>query len=420
MKTVESPRLTQGLDYYKALMAQVEFEKHPDAIVTFELINRGSNKLSEFVSPEELRTRLDELRDGWGPDEIAYLASLNHQDGNAVFNKEYLDFLMDNVLPEVEIYLDDDGELAVKTTGPWPLVTFWETVVMSVINEIYFANKLAAEGGSLDDLYEKGDQILSEKIARLKKRTDIKLSDFGTRRRFSYTWQKHVMERLINELPDNLLGTSNIYLARLFDVPPIGTNAHETMMVYAGLEDEAGNDPLDGHGKFQRDWRGVYGDNLSVVLTDTYTTEFFFADLTPDQIRHIKGYRHDSGDPFKFGDRLIDFLETNGIDPTTRTIVFSDNLDIDKIFGLADYFKGKINYVFGWGTTLMNDLGVTPNNFVMKATNVNGVDTVKLSDAEGKHMGPPDLVEKYQQRVEIRIGIAAMKSLETAKEMAYA
>lgn len=418
MKDIESPRLTKGLDYYKALMAQVEFERHPEAIVTFELMNRGSNKLSEYVSPEELRDRLDGLRDGWGPDEIAYLASLNHQDGNAVFSKEYLDFLMDNVLPEVEISLNDSGELAVKTTGPWPLVTFWETVIMSEINEIYFANKLAAEGSSLDELYEQGDRNLSEKIARLQQRPDIKLSDFGTRRRFSYGWQKHVTERLVSELPDNFLGTSNIYLAYEFGVSPIGTSAHEMMMVYAGLEDEVGNDPLDGQDKFLRDWRGVYGDNLSIALTDTFTTDFFFADLAPDQIRDIKGYRHDSGDPFSFGDRLIAFLRANGVDPMTRTIVFSDNLDIDKIFELADYFKDKINFVFGWGTTLMNDLGVRPNNFVMKATNVNGIDTVKLSDAAGKHMGPPEKVEQYERNVGIRVGMAAVNSVEL--EMAYA
>ncbi len=418
MKDIDFPRLSKGVDYYKALMAQVEYEKHPEAEVTFELINRGTNKLSGFVSPEELKTKLDELRDGWGPDDIAYLASLNHQDGNAVFSKEYLDFLMDNVLPEVEVSLDDDGELAVKTTGPWPLVTHWETVVMSVINEIYFTNKLAAEGRSLDDLFDEGDRILSEKIARIKQRPDIKFSDFGTRRRFSYAWQKHVIGRLINELPGNFLGTSNVYLAHEFGITPIGTSAHEPMMVYSAMEDGAGNDPLDGHGKYLRDWDGIYKGNLSVALTDTFTTKFFFSDLAPDQIQSIKGYRHDSGNPFDFGDRLIDFLKANNVDPMTRTIVFSDNLDIDKIFELADYFKGKINFVFGWGTTLMNDLGVIPNNFVMKATNVNGIDTVKLSDAAGKHMGPPEKVELYERNVDRRVGIAALNSVEL--ELAYA
>lgn len=175
-------KLSQGLDYYKATMGQVEFLEHPDADVTFTLKNRAPALLSEFVTPAELAERLDALVDGWDPEEIAYLASLQSQNGDAQFTPEYLDFLSDNELPPVEIGYDERGDLAVSATGKWPLVTFWETVVMSEINELYFRNKLAREGKSLDEVYAEGDRRLSEKIALLKERPDIKFSDFGTRR----------------------------------------------------------------------------------------------------------------------------------------------------------------------------------------------------------------------------------------------
>ena len=406
-------RLSKGLDYYKATMGQVEFQQYPDAEVTFELKNRASAKLSEFVSPDELSDRLDILRGGWQPDEIAYLASLQNQDGTAQFTPEYLDFLADNPLPPVDVALDDDGELAVHATGAWPLVTFWETVVMSELNELYFANKLATEGSSIDELYREGDRRLDEKIAKLTARPDIKFSDFGTRRRFSYDWQKHVIERVATELPDNFIGTSNIYLARVLGLKPIGTFAHELPMVYSAMADASEENPLNGHNRVLQDWDRTYKGDLSTALTDTFTTDFFFADFTPEQAESWKALRHDSGDPIEFGDRVIEFYENLDINPTNKTIVFSDGLDIDTIIELADYFKGRINVTFGWGTTLTNDLGVKANNFVMKAVNVNGTPTVKLSDAEGKHTGPSGKIELYKERVALAVGHVAVKELVT-------
>ncbi len=407
-------RLSKGLDYYKATMGQVEFLKYPDAEVTFELKNRAESKLSEFVSPEELQTRLDALRTGWQPDEIAYLASLQNQDGSAQFTPEYLDFLLDNPLPPVDISLDERNDLAVSVTGEWPLVTFWETVVMSEINEQYFANKLTAEGRSLNDLYVEGDRRLDEKIAKLQARPDIKFSDFGTRRRFSYDWHKHVIERVATELPDSFIGTSNIYLAHELGLKPIGTFAHEMMMVYAAIADEAGKNPLDGHNQVLQDWDNTYKGDLSTALTDTFTSEFFFSDFTPEQAEKWQALRHDSGDPFDFGDRVVAFYENLGIAPQEKTIVFSDGLNVDTIIELADYFKGRINVIFGWGTTLTNDLGIKANNFVMKAVRVNKTPTVKLSDVQGKHTGPLEKINLYEEKVARAIGRTAVQELATS------
>lgn len=404
----ERPILSGGLDYYKATMGQLEYVKHPDAEVTFELKNRAATTLSEFVSTEQLQSRLDELTDGWNPEELAYLASLQNQNGSAQFSEAYLDFLADNPLPRAEVSYDERGDIAVSATGKWPLVTFWETVVMSELNELYFTNKLAAEGLTLSDLYDEGDRRLDEKIAVLKERPDIKFADFGTRRRFSYDWQRHVVERVARELPENFVGTSNIYLARELGLKPIGTFAHELPMVYAAIEELNGEDPLDGHNKVLQDWETLYDGDLSTALTDTFTSEFFFEDLTRDQAETWKSFRHDSGDPFEFGERVIEFYEKHGIDPHEKTIVFSDGLDIDMIVRLADYFKGQINVTFGWGTTLTNDLGLKANNFVMKATVVGGQTTVKLSDNEGKHTGDVETIERYKELVARRVGQAAL------------
>lgn len=396
--------LSQGLDFYKATMSQLEFEKHPDARVTFELKNRGQNLLSEYVQPEELTTRLEALQKGWQPEEIAYLASLQNQDGTAQFSEKYLDSLIDAPLPPVEVCLNERGDIAARTAGDWPLVTFWETVVMSELNELYFDNKLKAEGGSLQEVYAEGDRRLDAKIAVLKTRPDIKFADFGTRRRFSYNWHKHVVERFATELPDNFVGTSNIYLAHKLGLQPIGTYAHELPMVYAALADKEGRNPLEGHAEMMRDWQHLYRGNLSTALTDTFTSNFFFDDFKQDQAESWSGLRHDSGDPIEFGEQVIAFYEARGINPLNKTIVFSDGLDIKAILTLADHFKGRINLIFGPGTSFTNDLGLKPNNIVMKAVAVDGVSTVKLSDDIGKHTGDPETIARYQQHVGDRVG----------------
>lgn len=395
----EGRDLSVGLDFYKPTMSQVAFEKKNDAEVTFTFKNRGKEVLTEYVDPFTLQERLNTRRSGWSKDEVAYLAALSAADGSERFSPAFLDYIEQSDLPPVNVSLNEEGDLAIDTKGDWALVTFWETVVMSEVNELYFETKVRRDGLDVMELYMKGDEKLTEKIEVLKNRPDIKFADFGTRRRFSYRWQNHVIERLLHECPDNFVGTSNVSLAQKYGVTPIGTFAHEMPMVYAGLADKEGRDPLEGHNEMLQDWEDVYRGELSTALTDTFTSEFFFTDFTPEQAASWKALRHDSGDPVEFGNRVIEFYEELGIDPLDKTIVFSDGLDIDTIVSLADTFKGKINLLFGWGTTLTNDLGLKPLNIVMKATCVDNVDTVKLSDDPGKHTGPKTKVNEYNQNV---------------------
>lgn len=184
-------------------------------------------------------------------------------------------------------------------------------------------------------------------------------------------------------------------------------------MVYAALADSAGHNPLDGHNRVLQDWHELYKGDLSTALTDTYTSDFFFADFTPEQAEAWKALRHDSGDPIEFGEKVIDFYLRQEINPLAKTIIFSDGLDVDMIIKLADHFKGRINVSFGWGTTLTNDLGIKANNFVMKATHVNGTPTVKLSDSEGKHTGTPEKIALYKNKVAAALACAATRDLVT-------
>jgi nicotinate phosphoribosyltransferase len=397
--------LSDGLDYYKLTMGQVALERHPDAEVTFTLKNRGNDHpLSQYVGVEELQNRLDAVRNqGFTSEEIAYFAGLQAQDGSARFDEEYLDFLANVELSDVTVGLNaETNDLDVHTTGHWANVSLWETVVMSEVNELYYKNYMAERGLDEAEVWNVGDDRLSQKINILKEHPDIHFADFGTRRRFSAKWHDHAVERLSSELPENFVGTSNPWFAYKYHLAPIGTYAHEMPMIYAAEAENNGGNPLQGHHTMLEDWDTRYNGDLSIALTDTFTSEFFFQDFTKQQAEKWNGLRHDSGDPVEFGEQAIEFYKNNSIDPLTKTVVFSDGLDLDKIIELNDHFKDKIRVLFGWGTTLMNDMGIRANNFVMKATNVDGTETVKLSDNEGKHTGSQEKVDQYIRLVEAR------------------
>jgi nicotinate phosphoribosyltransferase len=399
-----SHTISSDLDYYKYTMGDVIHETHPDDEVTFTMKNRNlARPLAEYVTPELLGARLDAIRErGFDTEEITYLAGLQAQNGEARFTAAYLDRLADMKLPPANVMLHPEThDLAVTSTGAWADVSIWETVVMSEINELYYEQYLQKNGLHVDALYQEGDARLDEKIAKLHEHPDIRFADFGTRRRFSRAWHEHVVERLANELPNQFVGTSNPWFAYKYNLAPIGTFAHEMPMVYAGLADKRDGTPLVGHGEMLRDWERHYQGDLSIALTDTFGSDYFFSDYTPEQAHEWRGLRHDSGDPIDFGEKAIDFYLKHEIDPTEKTIVFSDGLDVDEIIRLSTHFAGRINLLFGWGTNLMNDLGIPANNFVMKATAVNDTPTVKLSDDAGKHTGPEDYVERYQEAAQV-------------------
>lgn len=378
-----------GLDFYKFTMSQQAWKVAPEAQVTFTFKNRGTQNLLSRFTVVDLETALDKLTHlgAFHIEDLIWLGRQNH------FDTKYVQFLFDSRfdLPKPHVF-EEDGELRVEVTGDWPLVTFWETVILSTINELWFKRV-----GTYPEFRTGGHERLTHAIKTLRNRDYIEFSDFGTRRRFSQDWHREIVSRLAVELPEQFVGTSNPHFAREFNLTPIGTFAHEMPMVYAGLTDEmwhGRSNVLESHKQMLNDWYETYGEDYAIALTDTFGTEFFFKTFTKSQAEKWRGLRHDSGNPFEFALQAIRFYADKGIDPLTKTLVFSDGLDLETIIALAN-FRDRINVTFGWGTGLTNNVGVHPLNIVMKATAVNGVGTVKLSDNVGKHTGTAGNIERY-------------------------
>lgn len=396
-----SGNLMSGLDFYKLTMAQFAWENHPEAEVTFTFKNRKkeqnilerlieTNGLAQHV-PRELHVAmaisrvyeaLAPYRFGFNQYELAWLSR------HGAFKPSFVDYLRGRELPQ-PLVVEQDGDLAISVTGPWPMASLWETVVMAEVNELYFSSEPLT-------VQTEGHMRLSEKILALRADPSIKVSEFGTRRRFSRSWQETVTRRLQAELPENFVGTSNPHLAAELKCNVIGTFAHELPMVYGGLAEEVGGNPLIAHGEMLDRWFETYGEKLSIALTDTFGSDFFFASFGEERARKWKGLRHDSGNPFEFGEKAIAFYESFGIDPRTKLLVFSDGLDLETIQKIHEGFNGRVQLMYGWGTGLTNDMGLKALSIVMKATHVNGVGTVKLSDDLGKHTGAESDVLRYQ------------------------
>ena len=391
-------------DFYKFTMGQLVFHRHPNVPVEYALVNRTKEvKLPTEIDEGELREQLDHAMSlRFNRSEIHYLRGTNeYQD--RMFQEDYLDFLLTLSLPPYEI---DWPNGVLKFYGPWSHTIYWETIALSIVNELFHRRGRGILQGIVSTrafidrniavgrirLFEKIDAIMDASISGL----NINFSDFGTRRRFSREWQDYVVGILAEELPKEFLGTSNTYLAMKYGLLPMGTSAHEMFMAYSGIHHESDDTILESHNQVLRDWWDEYGWGLSIALTDTYGTDFFFRDMTAEQAKNWKGLRQDSGDPIEFGRKAIDFYESRGIDPKTKLIVFSDGLDLNRIMELAREFQSKINVSFGWGTNLTNDLGHSTLSLVAKLVRANGHGTVKLSDNIAKAIGKPKDVERFK------------------------
>jgi nicotinate phosphoribosyltransferase len=272
--------------------------------------------------------------------------------------------------------------------------------MLSAIPELYYLRYIESHGGSMQRVKNEGDRRATEMIELFKKNPDIKWAEFGTRRRFSSDWQDHMVERFVNECPENLIGTSNPWLAHKYGIPAVGTNAHELGMVYAALAEERGANPLDGQNNVITDWLRRF-PSMPVVLIDTFTSDVTLHDLSAEQIDTLRSFRIDSGNEYKIGRKVISFLEQHGVDPATRTLFFSNSLTPQKVVDLHEAFSHDIGVSFGIGGNSVNNMGFDADhdlpsmNIVSKAVVVNGQGTVKLSDDEGKHMGSTANVNRY-------------------------
>ncbi len=386
------------VDFYKFTMGQVVFKKYADVPVRYALKCRTKGaRLATYIDEVELRAELDRARTlRFNKTELHYLRGTNEY-SDRMFVEPYLEFLGGLTLPPYELErMSDDFRL--EFAGPWATTIYWETIALSIINELYNRAQIKRLSRFENDLvYATGKMRLAEKIRAMRARPNVRFSDFGTRRRFSREWQDYVVRTLAEELPSQLLGTSNTYLAMKRGLVPMGTSAHEMFMVMAGIMHGSDDEIRASHNRVLQDWWEEYGHGLSIALTDTFGTNFFFRDMSEEQAHLWKGLRQDSGDPVAFGEKAIAFYERMGIDPRDKLIIFSDGLDIGAMLAIADRFAGRIKVAFGWGTNLTNDLGINPLSLVVKVVEANGHGTVKLSDNIAKATGRSEDIERFKR-----------------------
>jgi nicotinate phosphoribosyltransferase len=392
-------------DIYKVTMWQYILRYFPEVWVTIAVINRSRKvRLAEVVRERDLADQLDRVRAlRYTPADQAYLRSLT-TNGRPMFSEDCLTSLAGLVLSPYDLSVHD-GQFDLSFPGRWRDATPWEIPALAVLNELRTRALLKRLSRSeRRAIIRNGIARLYEKIAALKAYPGLTFTDFGTRRRFARAWQRYADRVLQEEMPGQFLGTSNIESARDSGLQPIGTSAHELFMVVAAILSATDEGLLGSHNLVLRQWWDLYGYGLSIALTDTFGTDFFFTDMTPDQAREWKGLRHDSGDPFEFGHKAIAFYRKHGINPLDKLLVFSDGLDHDLMIRLWVEFEKLIKVTHGWGTLLTNDLDprLKPMSIVAKVVMVrlpSGllVPTVKLSDNPSKHLGPDDQVERYRR-----------------------
>ncbi len=402
-------------DFYKLLMCQSVFRNRPTTQVTFSLINRATHiPLARLVDEGELREQLDHIRSlSLSRGESTWMRGNMFYGKRQMFNPAFMDWFDNLRLPPYHLERVGD-QYALTFEGNWPEVMLWEIPALAVIMELRSRAVLnGMEKFELQVLYARAMTRLWEKVETLRDVPDLRIADFGTRRRHSFLWQDWCVRAMHEGLGEKFVGTSNCLIAKNRDLEAIGTNAHELPMVYAALADtdeELARAPYD----VLSDWHDEHEGNLRIILPDTYGTAGFLKNA-PDWLTRWTGIRVDSGDPAKGAEMAIDWWKSRGEDPSQKLIIFSDGLDENKIVELQAKFAGRVRVSFGWGTHLTNDFrglvpgdALAPFSLVCKPVSANGRPTVKLSDNPRKAMGPADEIARYK-RV---FGVGAQKEFE--------
>jgi nicotinate phosphoribosyltransferase len=391
-------------DFYKLLMCQSVFRNRPDTNVTFSLINRTKSiRLADLVDEGELREHLDHIRTlRLSRGESTWLRGNTFYGKRQMFRPDFMEWFEGLQLPPYHLE-KRDGQYELTFEGSWPEVMMWEIPALAVLMELRGRAVLETMGKfELQVLYARGMTKLWEKIERLRHVENLRIADFGTRRRHSFLWQDWCVQAMQEGLGNAFAGTSNCLIAMRREVEAIGTNAHELPMVYSAL---AKDDAELAQAPYQvlADWHEEHDGNLRIILPDTYGTEGFLA-RAPEWLAKWTGIRIDSGDPATGAEIAIKWWRDRGEDPTQKLVIFSDGLDVDNIQKLHRQFYGRVKVSFGWGTMLTNDFrglvqddALAPFSIVCKAVAANGRPTVKLSDNPNKAMGPASEIARYKR-----------------------
>ncbi len=391
-------------DFYKLLMCQSIYRNHPETNVEFSLINRSTKiRLADLIDEGELREQLDHVRTlRLSRGESTWLRGNTFYGKRQMFRPDFMEWFEHFQLPPYHLERRD-GQYELTFEGRWPEVMLWEIPAIAIIMELRSRAVLEKLGRfELQVLYARAMTKLWEKIEHLRQIEDLRIADFGTRRRHSFLWQDWCVQAMIEGLEGKFTGTSNCLIAMRREVEAIGTNAHELPMVYAALA-ETDAELAEAPYRVLADWHEEHEGNLRIILPDTYGTEGFLRNA-PDWLASWTGIRIDSGDPATGAEIAIKWWQERGEDPRQKLVIFSDGLDVEKIEELHRRFAGRVKVSFGWGTMLTNDFrGLVPGDelapfsLVCKAVSANGRPTVKLSDNPNKAMGPADEIERYKR-----------------------
>ncbi len=376
-------------DLYKFNMDQVIFHKHTDLCgqYYFKCRNEGVVFTQEMV--KEINEQIDHLCTlRFNRQELDYLRSIRF------IKDDYVEFLRlwHPIRDYVSVSLSDNGELSVIVDGPLFSAMQFEIYLLEIINEVYFRSRY-----DYQKLRKSAEEKLDGKIKAMNDGTyTFKFAEFGCRRRLSREWEEEVVRRLVTQ-SENCIGTSDVYLAMKNNVTPIGTYAHEFVQMYQGIDSITNYYAM-------KDWYNEYDGDNGTALTDTVTTDLFLLDFNRSMVNNYTGVRHDSGDPYAWGEKIIQHYKKYGVDPKTKLLLFSDSLDFDRAQELYDYFKDRTKVSFGIGTFISNDTCEQALNIVIKLQYVNGRPVAKLSDVPGKSMCRDEKYLEYLKRsVEFRL-----------------
>ncbi|WP_031381955.1 nicotinate phosphoribosyltransferase [Vibrio parahaemolyticus] len=392
--TLFSSRIIQSaldFDVYKVNMMSAVAALYPDAMVSYKFIVRSEEDLSELLP--EVKAEVLKLQDvRFTEDEIAYMKRVA-----SYLKPEFVEALRHfrfNPQSDVSFHnktmSDGSSQLRITINGLWKETILYETIIMSIVSEVRSRQRWS------DIPFEQFQTVLEDKVrylkAELERRniTNFKFADMSTRRRFSFQAQRTMLEYLSKELPQCLTGTSNYHLARELDLTPIGTVAHEWFMGHQALVNVRDSQKI----ALQR-WQKMFNGALGIALTDTIGIDAFLKDFDEELSHAYVGVRHDSGCPFTWGEKMIAHYESLGIDPMTKTLVFTDGLNFEQALDICEHFQGRVQVSFGIGTSLANDMGnyvndqgeaYQPLSIVIKMVTCNGSPVAKISDEPEKAM----------------------------------
>lgn len=383
-------------DLYKFTMLQVVLHQFPqtDSVYQFRCRNLEDTAYPLVDILEELNEQLDLLCQlKFKEDELQYLRSLRF------IKSDFVDYLELFQLKRrfIKASIDDQGRLDIRIEGPMVQAMMFEIFVLAIVNELYF-RRIRNE-----QVLAEGERRLKAKIELLKHYESSQqpndppflVSDFGTRRRYSFDWQKHVVEEFNKAAPHIFRGTSNVLLAKQLGITPIGTMAHEFLQAFQALDVRL----RDFQKAALETWVQEYRGDLGIALTDVVGMDAFLRDFDLYFAKLFDGLRHDSGDPYEWGDKAYAHYKNLKIDSKTKMLTFSDGLNLEKAWDLHQYFKDRFQVSFGIGTNLTNDMGQTALNIVLKLVECNGQSVAKLSDSPGKTMTDNDTFLAYLRQV---------------------